>query len=70
MAVQLPEGDPNYPLQQGDMGFNSSENDDQDNLDFAASERNLTRNDEATFLSGSQENHGQHGDQVIPRAGE
>jgi hypothetical protein len=68
--VELPEDDPNYPLQQGDMGFNSSDDDQEDNLDFAAHERGLNRNDEATFLAGSQENHGQHGDQAVPRAGE
>lgn len=67
---ELPQDDPNYPLQQGDMGFNSSNDDEQDNLDFAANERGLDRNNESTFLAGSQENHNQHGDQAIPRAGE
>lgn len=65
---KVSEDDPNYGLQQGD-GFNSSDDDDQDNLDFAAQERGLNRNNEATFLMGSQENHGELGDQNTPRAG-
>ncbi|HST77275.1 MAG TPA: hypothetical protein VLN58_02180 [Verrucomicrobiae bacterium] len=64
----LPDNDPNHALvARGD--FNSSDDDDQDNLDFAASERGFNRNDEATFLPGSQENHGQDGDQYVPTAG-
>jgi hypothetical protein len=64
----LEEGDPNWDLQhRGD--YNSSENDTGDNLDFAALEFGFNRNDEATFLPGSQENHGQDGDSNIARAG-
>lgn len=64
----LSEDDPNFAMQQG-AGFNSSDDDDQDNLDFAAQERGLTRNNESIFLAGSQENHGELGDQNTPRAG-
>jgi hypothetical protein len=64
---ELSEDDPNYAMTQGN-GFNSSDDDDQDNLDFAANERGLVRNDEATFLAGSQENHGQDGQQNTPMA--
>jgi hypothetical protein len=64
---ELDEDDPNYGLVNGD-GFNSSEDDDQDNLDFALQERSLDRKDEATFLMGSQENHGEEGNSNTPRA--
>lgn len=64
---ELTEDDPNYAMQQGN-GFNSSDDDDQDNLDFAANERDMVRNDESTFLAGSQENHGEDGESNTPIA--
>jgi hypothetical protein len=68
IGKRLPDDDPNHDLvSRGD--FNSSDNDNEDNLDFAAQERGFNRNDESTFLPGSQENHGQEGDHYVPPAG-
>lgn len=64
---ELSKDDPNYAMQ-NDGSFNSSDDDDQDNLDFAANERGMVRNDESNFLAGSQENHGQEGDSNTPMA--
>jgi hypothetical protein len=65
--MPLADDDPNKGLEA--PHFNSSDDDTFDNLDFALAERGLPRNDEATFLPGSQENHGQVGDTNEPRAG-